>query len=355
MKNSKIQWCDHTFNPWEGCTKVSPGCANCFAEARDQRFCKGIHWGKGAPRRRTSAVTWKQPLKWDRERSETLERLEGTGYTAILNHRPRVFCGSLCDIFDDEVSASWVADFLEVVDKCKNLDFLILTKRPENWRQRMQDVLALKRVGSHGGHCLANQWLRGGFPSNVWIGTTVENQEMAVHRIPALLAIPAKVRFLSCEPLLGSVNLPGYSFGIINCPSAEVPGACGAVTALPNAEKIHWVICGGESGPKARPMHPDWARSLRDQCKAAGVPFLFKQWGEWIPESHFGGELESVKHHGESAASANGRSPVKTYSWEVMQFPLPESPKRSFRVGKKFAGRLLDGVEHNELPNTKER
>ena len=286
MKDSKIEWCDHTFNPWIGCTKVSPGCANCYAEARDQRFAGGAHWGPGAPRQLTGPANWKQPLKWDeaaRQRDLVSYGLAGVKYT-----RPRVFCASLADWLDDEVPIEWLASLLSLIKETPNLDWLLLTKRPENFARVLQVGCRLESDPKWGElpndhpavklHSWIGDWtILGKAPMNVWIGTTVEDQTRADIRIPALLKIPAKVRFLSCEPLLGPVDLRFpmtedeeiVPFPLI--PPAELP-----------TNSIHWVICGGESGQHARPMHPDWAISLCDQCEAASVPFLFKQWGEWV-------------------------------------------------------------------------
>lgn len=336
-KNTKIQWCDHTFNPWEGCTKVSEGCKNCYAEARDKRWHGGtaIHWGKGAPRRRTSEENWKLPLKWNwqgimicecgREVAAKLQKGSGrhlTIDTCVCNsakpplkpRRPRLFCASLADWLDDEVPIEWLADLLELIAATPNLDWLLLTKRPENFHERIHAAVRKAEGIEDGkdwpeGSCKTrlgewiNEWTGGIAPDNVWIGTSVENQAMADKRIPELLEIPARVRFLSCEPLLGPVDL-------VNVEGFNILGDSG----------IDWVICGGESGQGARPMHAEWARSLRDQCQAADVPFLFKQWGEWLPDQ---------------------QNPA---------IGLPSGPTQAMRIGKKKAGRLLDGREWNEFP-----
>ena len=303
--NTNIEWCDHTFNPWEGCTKVSPGCAHCYAEARNKRFSMGMNWGRGAPRRRTSAANWKLPLKWNQEAL----------VTARAGHpRPRVFCASLADWLDNEVPTEWLSDLIYLIVKCNHLDWLLLTKRPQLWRTRLEAVSNLDDMGAMVCRC----WLDGNPPPNVWIGTTVEDQQRAVERIPELLSIPAKVRFLSCEPLLDMVDLIG---------SDEQSSALHEFEGRP---RIDWVICGGESGPGARPMHPGWARSLRDQCRFAGVPFLFKQWGEYlsIPD----------------AGALGIKKPID----EVMNANFLGGGM--LHVGKKRSGRLLDGIEHNEFP-----
>jgi protein gp37 len=225
-----------------------------------------------------------------------------------MNIRPRVFCASLADWLDDEVPIEWLVDLLSLIHATEGLDWLLLTKRPENWKERIEAAADTLRGNDSKWPlmCLLNWWIEGNAPRNVWIGTTVEDQERADIRIPDLLEIPAKVRFLSCEPLLGPLNLePAFSF-IREVHHKDTP--------------IHWVICGGESGLNARPMLPNWARSLRDQCAAAGVSFLFKQWGEWLPACQ-------------------------------SDIPTATNPNHiSLRVGKKEAGRTLDGREHNDFP-----
>lgn len=338
-ENSKIEWCDHTFNPWEGCQKVGPGCDNCYAEARNVRFTGGSNWGPGAPRRRTSAANWAKPLKWNRE-------------AAASGTRPRVFCASLADVFDNAVDPAWRDALFHLIHQTPNLDWLLLTKRPGNIAKMLPSYSHADRV-----------W------PNVWLGCTVVNQEEADRDIPKLLQVPAKVRFLSIEPMLGAVDLtnierpvwPGtHIFSALECDVDPVDdGEWGGRT-------INWVICGGESGPHARPMHPDWARSLRDQCVAAGVPFLFKQWGEWGPGSYNMSTGQSVfrqfKDHlnwvhkaetwvnGGICMDAKGR-PMKTGADMAMArdegtFPVTIIHK----IGKKAAGRTLDGRTWDEVP-----
>lgn len=215
-ENSKIEWCDHTFNPWIGCTKVSAACDNCYAEAMMDKRLGRAQWGKGQPRQRTSPANWSQPIKWN---------------NAANGSRPRVFCASLADVFDVEVDPIWRENLFALIDLTPNLDWLLLTKRPK---------------------VAAEYFAYQPTPPNVWMGTTVENHEMAAVRIPWLMRIDAPVRFLSMEPLLGPVDLK--------------------VGLLPE-----WIIVGGESGHNARPMNPEWARNLRDFCRYWGVPFFMKQ------------------------------------------------------------------------------
>lgn len=248
--NTSIEWADHTFNPWTGCTKVSAGCRNCYAEKWRARFGHGDEWGPRGWRVKTSPANWRNPLKWDR--------------AAKAAGRPAtVFCASLADVFEDRDELEpWREELFELIAATPHLIWLLLTKRPEN-------ILRL----------LPGDWLNAQLP-NVWFGTSVENQDV-VQRA-SWLDIDDRWGgfFLSMEPLLGPVDL--------------------------DLEAIYWVIAGGESGPGARPMDPEWARQIRDQCAAEGVPFLFKQWGEFD-------EL--------------GR-----------------------KVGKKAAGRILDGRTHDGFP-----
>ncbi|HMV87213.1 MAG TPA: phage Gp37/Gp68 family protein [Blastocatellia bacterium] len=297
-QDSKIEWTHHTFNPWRGCTKVSDGCKNCYAETMSKRnpAVLGI-WGDNGTRVVAAESYWRQPLKWNRE-AET------------AGERRRVFCASLADVLEDrpELIAPRRRLF-GVINETFNLDWLLLTKRPENAQHLFDDV-----------------WRHFGWDDdlsvmNVWLGTTVENRK-AKERIDTLRQIPAAVRFLSCEPLLedlGEVDLTG----------------------------IHWVICGGESGTNARAMRPDWARDLRDQCAAAHVPFFFKQWGEWLP-----GEQENGKTTYRRAD--NGKAFAVSGNLNRQNFGTHEDVHSgsliTVRVGKKAAGRVLDGQTWDELP-----
>lgn len=302
MKDSKIEWTHHTFNPWIGCTRVSPGCVNCYAETMMADRYKKVKWGPAGERKRTSADYWKQPLKWNRE-------------AAAAGERRRVFCSSLADVFEfkaDQVDdlRFWRFHLWELIDETPYLDWLLLTKRPEN----VNNIVPF----TYGG-----EW-----PSNIWIGTSIENQEYADKRIPELLRIPAGVRFLSVEPLLGPVDLSEWLW-------ADMPGK-------PRLNRLHWVIVGGESGPNARPMHPDWVRSIRDQCVAAGVSFLFKQWGEWAVTTH------------EWTLPNEGLTGPWSSSFSKQYYLIGDGVSmrhmKMEKVGKHRAGRLLDGREWDEFP-----
>jgi len=337
-KTTEISWCDSTFNPWIGCTKVSPACTNCYAETLTHRWGKDL-WGAGQPRQRTSAANWKQPLAWEKQAIKT-------------GVRPRVFCGSLCDWLDAEVPIEWLADLLDLIRQTPHLDWLLLTKRLELWEERIGGATGYWGYEGQIGHCGATDawafgfdWLHFRFPANVWIGATVENQEMADKRIPELLKIPARDRFLSCEPLLGPIDLDFFMK-----PLAHIPG-----NEFGWAKCIDWVICGGESGPKARPMHPDWPRALRDQCKADGVPFFFKQWGEWLPAKAVLSD-EPYQNYFESASTGRGlmcrstHKATQVHRFESVSGFYRNGEVAAFKVGKNAAGHLLDGVEHHEFP-----
>lgn len=347
-ENSKIEWTDHTFNPWIGCTKVSPACDHCYAETQnDFRKWNAAGWGPHAPRKRTSAANWRKPLAWDRQ-------------AAAEGVRRRVFCASLADVFDNHksIEQEWRDDLWKLIANTPNLDWLLLTKRPQN----------IKRF-------LPDEWQAGFWPGgrpNVWLGTTVENQEEADRRIPHLLSVPAVVRFLSCEPLLGPVRLDQVVNALsdgegqlwINALSGYVWDNLG--DSCGTGKRISWVICGGESGPHARPMHPGWARSLRDQCAAAGVAFHFKQWGEWLPLGQSGFNAWSAANRSAKAQakrwlgyakfndSAGGPTTETIGPAETRNVYPHKNHMRggtqAIRIGKKAAGRLLDGVEHNGLP-----
>lgn len=307
--NSAIEWTTHTFNPWIGCMKISAGCANCYAEALDRRWGHS-NWGpaKTTERRRTSASYWRQPLAWNKA---------AAGAAA----RPRVFCASMADVFEDHPDVhEWRADLRALIDDTPNLDWLLLTKRPQNVMEMIGDW----------------SYPHVGIPSNVWIGTSVEDQAAADERIPHLLQVPARVRFLSCEPLLGPVDLGAIPY------QGDVPyrldvlrgryyqhrreSSTDFAFGLSPLRPINWVIVGGESGHGARPMHPDWARSLRNQCQAAGVAFHFKQWGEHTP-------------YYESIDPTTGVLFMAEYPGGTVK-----------RVGKGKAGRVLDGRTWDEVP-----
>lgn len=326
MQNSAISWTDHTFNPWIGCVKVSPGCEHCYAMTLDKRFGHS-NWGpaKTTGRRMMSDNYWRQPLKWD-------------AAAAKAGQRARVFCASMADVFEEHPAVEHARmQLFNLIDATPHLDWLLLTKRPENIARMMAP------------------WLEGtNFPENIWLGTSVEDQRRADERIPHLLKIPAKVRFLSCEPLLGPIELWRFDEEDQVLRGVGVIRSGGMTPSTPDSPPegyddsyagIDWVIVGGESGHGARPMHPNWARSLRDQALAAGVAFHFKQWGEYKPLTW------KEAFHGTKPALTVGvdGSSVYTQVGHLAGFRTPDEVCME-RIGKHAAGRLLDGVEHNEFP-----
>lgn len=341
-ENTKIEWADHTFNPWEGCQKVGPGCDHCYAETRNARFGGGvaINWGPGAPRRRTSDANWRKPLAWNRD--------SGVFY-AQHRRRQRVFCASLSDVFDNAVDRGWRDDLATLILNTPNLDWLLLTKR----------------IGNAG--AMLGEMFLDGPPDNLWLGATIVNQEEANRDIQKLLATPAHVRFLSMEPLLGQVvldrcpkthHIDGRSHGwrfdgddpyvVCHWCGERRDNLTGRIVGQRMTPMPDWVIVGGESGPHARPMHPDWVRSLRDQCAAAGVPFLFKQWGEYTP-----GELAANPMYPDDTKSAWRLDQTGAHWNNPCEASMPRDqwqPIRFMKVGKKAAGRLLDGVQHHGFP-----
>jgi protein gp37 len=374
--NSKIEWTDHTFNPWIGCSKVSPACDHCYAAVSTAARALHVEWGAGQPRRRTSEANWKEPIKWnarhEREMAEWVKLAAGIGGRdeAIKRgflppRRQRVFCASLADVFDNEVPMLWRQNLLSLIADTPNLDWLLLTKRIGNVERMLQEACL------HDGRLMdASDRYR---PlENVWIGATIANQEEADRDIPKLLQVPAAVRFLSMEPLLGPVDLTWLAQetdGVYDSlrGGSWILGNEQVHPVLPNwrycdgtsspreylntrrlmGRHVDWVIVGGESGPHARPMHPDWARSLRDQCATAGVPFLFKQWGEWLPFPDF--PSQDISIHRADVVEYAGIYLDGTSSRDSFRYPL-EIAVSMYKVGKKEAGRLLDGISHNGFP-----
>ena len=267
-QDSKIEWTHHTFNPWRGCTKVSPGCTNCYAEMLSHRNPKVLGvWGDKGTRVVASDSMWREPLKWDREAKEAGERR-------------RVFCASLADVFEDREELDEPRfRLLRLIASTTNLDWLLLTKRPD----RIEPIL--KRIPSPlPGFTAWDDWCQE-IADKVWLGTSVEDQQRADERIPALLQVPAAVRFLSAEPLLGPIDLSRFlgfqhedEIGIENR-DQSLPREMRVPFHDPWVRGIDWAIIGGESGSNARPCDVAWIRSIRDQCRAARVPVFIKQMG----------------------------------------------------------------------------
>lgn len=302
-ENSKIEWTDHTFNPWVGCMKVSPGCQHCYAEELMTRKGRWANtWGPAGTteRIRTSEDNWRKPLAWNKQAEKE-------------NRRVRVFCSSLADVFEDNPQLDdWRIDLFMLIESTPWLDWLLLTKRPENVCTMIEKAQA--QMGATVG---AWEWFAR--MTNVWVGASVENQEQADKRIPHLLGIPVRIRFLSLEPLLGPVNLTAipfkgdtqYYLNVLQARYSENPkGGYGRgygtpfIFGLVSLGRVNWVIIGGESGLNARPFYLGWATDLIQQCQDAHVPVFVKQLGSnqttgdpanWPLRSFFGRFTEDKK------------------------------------------------------------
>lgn len=299
---TKIEWTDTVWNPVRGCSNVSEGCANCYAARMANRFCAP---GKPYEGLISSGGGWNDHIKLV---PDVLE-------LPLRWRNPRkVFVNSMSDLFHDAVPDGFIDRVFSVMAQAKLHIFQILTKRPKrmlNWFMRASLIGATDVLTK-----TAKEWPL----KNVWIGVSVENQRTAEERIPKLLQIPAAVRFVSCEPLLDNLNL-----------SFCLPVMVGH-KRIHWENEIDWVIVGGETGPGARPIHPDWVREIRNQCQSAGVPFFFKQWGEWAPDCLCGQTRRTVK-------------PCRS-------IPRPFQGKigAMFRCGRSRAGRCIDGRTWEEFP-----
>lgn len=340
-ETTSIEWCDATFNPWWGCQKVSPACDHCYAERDAKRYQPGkVLWGVGAERRTFGEKHWNEPLRWART------------MPAKLGRRPRVFCASMGDWLDLDAPLDQFVRLLDTIRRTPELDWLLLSKRIGNWRKRLEQVRDgdLDQVSNELGHWICD-WLGGHAPATVWLGATVVNQDEADRDVPKLLLTPARVRFLSIEPMLGPINLAemeedggdSYLDPLTAWTAEEMTAMWGE--PMPAHPRVDWVICGGESGPHARPMHPDWVRSLRDQCAAAGVPFLFKQWGEHSMEYDRDRDDPDCRRCGEQ-----DRRPGRWINLAGGHGFHGERVHYAHRIGKKAAGRLLDGRTHDGFP-----
>jgi protein gp37 len=301
---SKIEWTDATWNPVTGCTKVSLGCKHCYAEREWPRLTKLVpaYAGRDFADVRTHVDRLEQPLRWRKPR--------------------RVFVNSMSDLFHDSVDQRFIADVFGIMAACPQHTFQILTKRPA----RALELLGqgcMGRFQDDVEECLA---LYSASPlawplPNVWLGVSAENQETYDDRVELLRQTPAAVRWVSIEPIIGQIDAR-FTNGLVHgCDAADY--------------RLDWVVVGGESGPNARPVHPQWARSLRDQCAAGGVPFLFKQWGEHLPAGQVDG---------------NGDEWTPVGSRQKAVVNVDDGFRR---IGKKLAGRLLDGVQHDEYPGVR--
>lgn len=350
-KNTKIEWTTHTFNPWRGCTKIAPGCQHCYAAdlAKRNPSTLGI-WGDQGTRVVASEAMWREPLKWDKAAEKAGER-------------HRVFCASLADVFEDwgdngvvDSDGLFAKDhrsgkegitlddvrrrLFALIDATPNLDWLVLTKRPENIPAM---VPPYNFHACETGDCpherveQCDSLRQRKYRDNVWFGTSISTQADADRNIPALLKCRdlAPVLFVSAEPLLGPIDL-----AIIDT-ARGTPLRWVKPAVSKHSSAIDWLIVGGESGPHARPMHPDWACSLRDQCQAAGVLYFFKQWGEYCP---FDNRIHDMRHEKTIRIDTTGRDLTQLGGLH------DASDAIMYRAGKSAAGRTLDGREWNEFP-----
>lgn len=311
-----IEWTEATWNPLRGCSRVSEGCRHCYAEGIAARFSgagqpyEGLarivtrHDGKSEARWTGKVVlapknVLQQPLRWGRPRL--------------------IFVNSMSDLFHEAVPDDWIDQVFAVMASATCHTFQILTKRPERMRAYISSPATVDRVLMRARELDPALWYLDWPMPNVWLGTSIEDQPTAETRLPYLCRTPAAVRFVSAEPLLGQVDL---------------------FAALGGGSGIHQVIVGGESGPAARPMHPAWARLLRDQCKAAGIAFFFKQWGEWADADAFGDVARPLNFADAGRFAQRLGVPFEHHS----------DGSTLVRVGKRKAGRLLDGVLHGAMP-----
>ncbi|MDQ0349773.1 phage Gp37/Gp68 family protein [Ancylobacter vacuolatus] len=358
-----IEWADSTWNPIVGCSIVSPGCTNCYAmkqAARIEAMQPGTHYA-GTTQKTKSGAVWSgklalapdhiltQPLRWSRPR--------------------RIFVNSMSDLFHEDAPDAWIDQVFAVMAMAPQHTFMVLTKRSarmrayvsevrETWCSRGPPMPGAERIQEAAAALTGEDWrpeTPGEWPlPNVWLGVSTEDQRRADERVPDLLATPAAVRFISAEPLLGPVNL--FSLNERRGDRGTITDWHDSLRGLrfgPSEEtaKLDLVISGGESGPKARPMHPDWARSLRDQCAAAGTAFFFKQWGEW--EAAVDRERNDPDWRLDYSFKFADRAP---HTWLNLAGGTGFHGERFHvmrRVGKRAAGRLLDGVMHNDMPEAR--
>lgn len=308
MINSKIEWTNNTWNPIRGCSRVSEGCRNCYAEKIAGRFSGKGNAYEGLATlhhvRRPNGETETTEARW----TGKIAFIEKHLLDPLKLKKPsRIFVNSMSDLFHEGVTPEMHGDIFNVMARAPQHIYQILTKRPKEMLSVMKTGAELDLAKKFMGE-FKQPWP----PSNWWFGVSVEDQKTAEERIPLLLQTPAAVRWVSYEPALGPVDFTEWT--------------CADVATSPSS--LDWIVCGGESGTGARPMHPDWARSVRDQCVEAGVPFFFKQWGDNVPIC--AASVEQVQKHADIEA--------------FREMPM-------YRVGKKNAGRLLDGREWNEYPS----
>lgn len=363
-KNSTIEWTDATWQIITGCTMVSAGCTNCYAMGLAASRLRNHPSRAGLTRSSGGRAVWTGEVRFNRQWLDQPLRWK----------RPRkIFVCAHGDLFHEAVPDEWLDKVFAVMALAPRHQFQVLTKRPERARRYLNRAFSvhLWSIAAHGlgiSECddalILDGQARNPLP-NVWLGTSVEDQATADTRIPHLLATPAAVRFISAEPLLGPVDLGhmdinghiaarqlgrigGYWINALTGKNDDMGRPC------PDVPRLDWVIVGGESGPGARPMHPDWARSLRDQCQAAGVAFFFKQWGEWAvselrPDGSFVPPLP-LSHRAGCLVGSDGACFFAPEPGESLDQFLRRTTHWAVPVGKKAAGRTLDGRTHDAFP-----
>ncbi len=333
--HSGIEWTDETWNPIVGCDIVSPGCTNCYAmkwagRALDYPTSKHTHY-HGTTKKVNGNIVWSgkvalapdhillAPLKWKAPR--------------------KIFVNSMGDLFHESVPYGWIDQVFEMMALCPQHTFQVLTKRSNRMREYFQ---AIRGVAT-----MANRpWPL----SNVWLGVSAEDQTRADERIPDLLATPAAVRFVSAEPLLGPIDFTFLKYEGVTHINALTGDNGFTLPMAGRGPKLDWIIAGGESGHGARPMHPDWARQIRDQCQAAGTAFFFKQWGEWAPQL---GAVD-ISDTPEQSRFKWAEWQIDSCKWDYIDYPQwcedMDADHSVIRIGKARAGNLLDGKTHNQFP-----
>ena len=333
-----ISWADATWNPVVGCAVVSPGCTNCYAMRDAARVIRCANGANRASHYEGLVEPSKAGPVWTGKVARAPDHI----LTKPLSWRKprRVFVNSMGDLFHESVPDEWIDRVFAIMVLAPQHTFQVLTKRARRMQNYCRNVETPRRIAEVAFILMMKfdlDILFGAWPlPNVWLGVTAEDQTRANERIPDLLATPAALRFVSVEPMLGPVDLRNVS-----------PADKYEIDALNGYDfdqglvgpRLDWVICGGESGPDARPMHPDWARSLRDQCKAARAPFFFKQWGEWHPCQMIDSTCYPMPGH----------APFDSWTTPVFD-DHPHDGWNWHRLGARRAGHLLDGREHHEFP-----
>jgi len=387
-----IEWTDATWNPLRGCSRVSEGCRHCYAESVAYRFSGAGLPYEGLAVLKNGHASWTgkvdlvekhllDPLKWGPVPIGSTWPSRSKEQPGVWRPR-RIFVNSMSDLFHEAVPDEWIDKIFAVMALCPQHQFQVLTKRPKRmlayftefperrqgycWRWHVADaIVAMDPERTLATVDTFERVIDAAALENVWLGVSVENQAAADERIPLLLKTPAAVRFISAEPLLGPVSLARWTDvglececgwrGIeteateagseddshFNCPICYAECSHTPIDeCLGGRHGLNWVICGGESGPGARPMHPDWARGLRDQCKAAGAAFFFKQWGEWLPLSDY----EPFVH------GKDTKRYTHQFLWKAGEKNDSELPISAYCVGKHAAGALLEGEAHKGFP-----